>query len=311
MLAARQKLNGAARAQIGEVQRARMLTAAVDVVAELGYPGMSVARVTTRAGVSRRTFYDLFEDREDCFLAVFDVAVARATRVARDAAVGERAWRGQVRAGLAALLQFIGDEPVLSGLVIVDALGAGPNILQRRAQSLETIITVIDRGRSELKAGSGPPPLTAEGITGAVLSVLHARLLEGEPVIGLLNPLMAMIVMPYLGQAAATKELSRPVLKMRARTRVVRDPLDGLDIRITYRTLRVLAAIAAHPGASNREVADSADVHDQGQISKLLARLQQHCLIANTGAGQDHGEPNAWTLTPQGKEVERATRLGG
>jgi AcrR family transcriptional regulator len=73
------------------VQRARLLAAAVAVIGDLGYQGMSVARVCARAGVSRRTFYDLFEDREDCFLEVFEEAVARFAVVARDAVSGELA----------------------------------------------------------------------------------------------------------------------------------------------------------------------------------------------------------------------------
>lgn len=77
-------------------------------------------------------------------------------------------------------------------------------------------------------------------------------------------------------------------------------------MRITYRTLQVLATIAATPGASNRQIADGAGVHDQGQISKLLTRLERLGLVHNTGAGQPQGAPNAWTLTPQGQQVEQA-----
>jgi AcrR family transcriptional regulator len=103
-------LNGASGVGMGEVQRLRMLNAAVEVVSELGYGGMSAARVASRAGVSRRTFYEVFSDREDCFLAVFDDAVARAAAAVRDATVEVVGWRDQVRAGLSRLLQFIGDE---------------------------------------------------------------------------------------------------------------------------------------------------------------------------------------------------------
>jgi AcrR family transcriptional regulator len=303
-----QSLNGAARAQMSEIQRARMLTAAAEVVAERGYHRMSVARVTGRAGVSRRTFYDLFEDREDCFLTLFDEALARATKVAEDGAGGAESWRDQVRAGLSALLQFIGDEPVSGSLLLVGALGAGPKVLERRAQRLETLKTIVDRGRSQAKTGHDPPPLTAEGVVGAVLSVLHARLLEPEPgsFMELLNPLMAMIVLPYLGQAAATKELKRPVPKTRspASPRPVSDPFEDLGMRLTYRTLRVLAAVAAQPGASNREVGEHAGIIDQGQMSRLLARLQTLGLIHNTGQGQTKGEPNAWNFTPKGQAVQ-------
>jgi DNA-binding MarR family transcriptional regulator len=117
---------------------------------------------------------------------------------------------------------------------------------------------------------------------------------------------MAMIVLPYLGRAAAAKQLERPTPKVSRVRRSSRDPLEGLDIRLTYRTIRVLAAIAANPGASNREVADAAEIQDQGQISKLLTRLEHHNLIHNTGQGHARGEANAWTLTAKGQEVERA-----
>ncbi len=296
---------------MSELQRARLLTAAVQVVSELGYRGMSTARVSSRAGVSRKTFYDLFGDREDCFLAVFDDTVTRIAAVAGPAYEGEGRWREQVRAGLSRILEFIGDEPLLGALVIVDALGAGPNVLQRRARWLETLSHIVDQGLSEVKTGAGPPPLTAEGVVGAVLSVLHARLLEHNdaPMLELLNPLMAIIVLPYLGSVAAAKEFERPLARVR-RTPVgpVGDPLDGLGTRVTYRTLQVLAAVAARPGASNRQVADAAGIQDQGQISKLLARLQGLGLTANAGQGQAKGESNAWTLTAKGEEVERAIR---
>ncbi|HZL48773.1 MAG TPA: helix-turn-helix domain-containing protein, partial [Solirubrobacteraceae bacterium] len=163
----------------------------------------------------------------------------------------------------------------------------------------------------EVKPGREPPSLTAEGIVGAVLGVLHARLLERDPrpMVELLNPLMATIVLPYLGQTAARKELARPTPEARpALPRPARYPLDDLHMRITYRTLRVLAAVAALSGESNREIADHAGISDPGQISKLLARLQSHGLVQNVARAQGKGERNAWTLTEKGERVERATR---
>ncbi len=76
-------------------------------------------------------------------------------------------------------------------------------------------------------------------------------------------------------------------------------------MRLTYRTVRVLVAIATVPGASNREVSDAAGVADQGQISKLLVRLERLGLIENVGEGHARGEPNAWQLTAKGQDVER------
>ena len=200
----------------------------------------------------------------------------------------------------------------------------------------EMLAAIVDRGRDTAakngRAGSPPssllpPSLTAEGTVGAVLSVIHARMLghDRRPLLELLNPLMGMIVLPYLGRAAAARELARPAPKSpshrvasgsgawthRQYGEVGRgDPLEGLNMRLTYRTLMVLAAIAAEPGASNRRVADAAGVHDQGQISKLLGRLEKLGLIENSGNGQPRGEPNAWTLTPKGHQVEQALTTG-
>lgn len=78
-----------------------------------------------------------------------------------------------------------------------------------------------------------------------------------------------------------------------------------VEIQLTYRTLRVLAAVAAEPGLSNNEVSERAGITDQGQISKLLARLVGRDLIKNTGEGQAKGGANAWLLTRKGKELLR------
>jgi AcrR family transcriptional regulator len=298
-----------------------MLSAIVEVASERGAAGVTVAHVVARSGVSRRTFYELFSDREDCFLAAFDDGIARIANEVipayeddgrtQGAPGTQRAhsWREKIRAALVALLQLLDYEPGMGRLVIVETLGAGPKALELRRRVLAQVITAVDEGRLEAKGSDGPPPLTAEGIVGGVLAVLHGRLLEKNPgrLIELAGPLMGMIVLPYMGPAAARKELDRPVPKASARPRPVNsDPLRELEMRLTYRTVRVLMAIGAHPGVSNRRVGDAAGISDQGQISKLLKRLRRLGLIENKGAGAARGEPNAWTLTERGREVHGA-----
>jgi AcrR family transcriptional regulator len=312
---------------VAEIQRARVLAAMVDVVAERGAANVTVARVVARSGVSRRTFYELFEDREDCFLAAFDDAIARIAGEVVPAYEHPGPWRAKIRAALIALLQFLDYDPGMGRLVIVEVLGAGPKALERRRRVLAQVITIVDEGRREGKKGDGPPPLTAEGVLGGVFSLIHSRLLEGRdgPLVGLVNPLMSMIVLPYLGPAAARRELTlpgtpfgahpeghrqageRPVPKAPARPRPVNgDPLRDLGMRLTYRTVRVLMAVGANSGSSNRAVADGAGIKDQGQISKLLARLQGLGLIENSRDGQANGLANVWTLTERGREVHGA-----
>jgi len=300
---------------VTQIQRSRMLAAAVEAVEDVGYARMTVAQVIGRARVSRKTFYDVFTDREDCFLAAFEQAMGQAHLIAKEAYESESTWRDGIRAALARLLMFMDEEPGLAKLCIVEALGAGERVLDRRAKVLDELAEVIDRGRSITNATREPPEVTAEGVVGAIFAVLHTRVLEHdkERLTDLLGSLMSMIVLPYLGARAAGRELSRPPLEIpnetRARTPARhKDPLEGLNMRLTYRTVRVLMVIAEHPGASNREIAEGSGIVDQGQISKLLNRLARLKLVENLGEGQEKGAANAWHLTARGAQVERATR---
>jgi AcrR family transcriptional regulator/DNA-binding MarR family transcriptional regulator len=296
-----------ARDQVDEIQRSRVLGALGEVVADHGVGAATVAQIVARAGVSRRTFYELFADREECFLAAFDDAVAVAARRVAPAFQAEGRWRERVRAGLLALLAFLDEEPALGELCVVHALGAGPDALEHRARVVRALVAAVEEGRSEARQGHDVAPLAAEGAVGAVLAVLHTRLSRqtGEPLSALAGPLMSMIVLPYLGSAAADRELARPAPKpaVAKRKRVREDPLQDLDMRLTYRTVRVLMAIAARPGASNRHVGGAAGIADQGQTSKLLQRLEHLGLIQRPAVGGGKGEPNAWMLTPRGQQL--------
>jgi AcrR family transcriptional regulator len=309
---------GAGREQVSKIQRARILAAMTEVAAERGAANVTVAHVVARSGVSRRTFYELFEDREACFLAAFDDDAARIAARVLPAYNGERRWHARIRAGLAALLGFLAEDPEAGRLCVVESLAAGPRALERRERVLAAVRGALDAGRSEARSGQhAPPPLSAEGVVGALSAVLHARLAQpdagGEGSFAqLLNPLMAMVVLPYLGSAAASRELNRPLPPSPARARGHgKDPLRQLDMRLTYRTVRVLLAIERAPGASNRQLADAAGVADQGQISKLLSRLRTLGLTENVGVGPVKGEPNAWRLTAKGRQVSCAIQNTG
>ncbi len=296
------------RGHVGEIQRARMIAAMIDVVSERTRANATVAHVVARSGVSRRTFYEVFEDFEDCFLAALDQSVAQASEYVLGAYDPSARWRVRIRAALVGLLEFLEDEPGMGRLCIVETLGAGRRVHERRMRVIDTVTATVDEGRKEAKAARSLPPLTAEGVVGGVLSVLHARLVAGsnEPLRELTGPLMGMVVLPYLGPAAAQKENATATPPRQPRERAAsKDPLRDLQMRLTYRTVRVLLAIAESPGRSNREVGAAAGIDDQGQISKLLSRLERLGLIENAGAGQVRGAPNAWTLTERGVEVER------
>ncbi len=156
------------------------------------------------------------------------------------------------------------------------SLGGGAEVLSRRAEVLGKLAEVVDRGGTEGAAGRAQPPaLIAEGVVGAVMSVIYSQL-QGEedeqPLTDLFGVLMNLILLPYLGPSAARRELTRPMPKIQTGTESLRPggvsgdgTGGGPHIRLTYRTARVLTAIAESPGASNREVAARAGVVDQGR----------------------------------------------
>ena len=226
-----------AGAPVTEAERARLLDATVAAVDQRGYRELTVQVLARRAGVSRRVFYDLFRDREDCFLAAFDRGVDALAFAATPAWRAQREWAARIRACLAVLLERLDEDPALARLVFVEAFAAGPRVLARRALIVDELIELIDEGRLGSAAPRYLPPLAAAGIVHGVFGLIHSRLCSSlspsapvtrissrrggaihpglrasedspaPPLADLLNPLMAMVVLPYRGRAAAGREL--------------------------------------------------------------------------------------------------------
>ena len=191
------------------IQRERLLAAMLVTVNELGYRALTVQDVLSRAGVSRPTFYEQFEDKEDCFLAAFERSAQRLRRHVNEAVAGvEGSWRERLRCGLEALLQFIADEPSGARAVIVEARASSPAGLRRRDDLLDHFATCIDAvARKDLQ--EPPSGIAAAGVVGGIESLLYARLQKEEAadLEALLPSMMYFAVLPYEGHEAAAEEL--------------------------------------------------------------------------------------------------------
>lgn len=304
--------SGPRRSHLAGVQRTRILSAMAEVCARRGVARATVSEVVLRAGVSRRTFYELFTDCEDCLLATLERSVLLASERLQGACARpfER-WPERVRAGLIELLAFFEEEPYVAWLLLVGWLGAGERALERRCELVAQLTAAFTRQQGPDLTSSELSTLTAEATIAGVLTALHTRLLGGKgPLLELANSLMGMIVLPYLGTAAARRELQRPLVLSPSSIKPAVGR-DGVNIRVTYRTIRVLDAIATHPGASNRTIGDLAGIRDQGQVSKVLRRLRERGLIANGGGDRSKGLANAWTLSARGQELWVALGIEG
>lgn len=300
-------------ALVSEFQQSRILTAALEEAAKCGYELTNVTAIVSHAGVSRKTFYELYESREGCFSALFREAVTQVAELVGPLYTdGEGPWSERIRTALCSLLEFLEGNRDLGAFVLEYAAESVNGDVESRAWLLERLRRVIEDGSAQAPVRHASSPLMAEVVVGGVLAVLHSRLqVRSGSLMALVNPLMWTIVLPHLGPAAAAAELQRSVPKLtpvRRPTKPAADPLEDLEMRVTYRTARVLASVAEGPGRSNVEIGADAEVFDAGQISKLLARLEGYGLIENLGAGHVHGAPNEWRITRRGVEVDRAIR---
>jgi AcrR family transcriptional regulator len=196
------------------IQRLRLLAAMIKTVTEIGYNTLTVQNVLTRAGISRPTFYEQFEDKEDCFLAAFDAAAARMQgRLEAAVADAGTSWRERLRSGIAELLRFIVEEPEEARMVIVEARASSPAGLRRRDEMLDRYAACIDALiRDDLD--QSPSAIAAAGVVGGIESVLYARLQKGETdqLDSLLPSLMYFAVLTYAGEKVAGGELDDPAL---------------------------------------------------------------------------------------------------
>lgn len=201
-------------------QRERILAAVAEVVSMVGYVQASVEDIVTTAGVSRRTFYDNFRNKEDAFLSAYDATTARLEEALQQAFSEHSDFASRARACLSTLLDFVASEPALADMCIVEVMAAGPEALERRNRAARAFTGLIERAASESRGTAQPTALTAETIVGGVYEVVYSRVLEGrgEELPSLLPDLTYTVLLPYLGHQAASRE-RRKIQRSAARTR--------------------------------------------------------------------------------------------
>jgi AcrR family transcriptional regulator len=193
---------------IARSQRERLLEAAVRVVAAKGYGATTVADLTRGAGISRTTFYELFEDKEACFLAAYDGAVDALVRRVGAAYEAEEGWPRRARAGLAALLEALASEPDVARLALIDVGAAGPAAQRRYRAALQRLTPFFEEGRDFAPGGRNLPANTSRMAIGAVAGLISDELAEerAEDLPNLLSEVLFATLVPYIGPEAAARE---------------------------------------------------------------------------------------------------------
>ncbi len=194
---------------VNSPKREKILEGMLEATGAEGYDATSVRTVLDRTGLYRQAFYDNFADKDACYLAALELGIGRLEAVMMRAAASEESWRGKLRAGLGALLDYLDAEPDFGRGVIVEVHAAGPDALARRAEALKRAADFIDLARVEADEDESPPQIAPEGIVAGIHAIVHSRLSTGaeEGFRGLLPEFMYFAVLPYFGAEAASAEM--------------------------------------------------------------------------------------------------------
>lgn len=191
-------------------QRERLIAGIAEAVAEHGYSGTTIAHITRHAAVSRRTFYEHFASKDECFVAAYDTVMSELReRVGQAFDDESEDWPHAIKAGIQAMLQFLAAESNLARLCMVEALVAGPVVVERYDAAIQSFVPYFSSGRE----GRSPEvlerlsPTTEEALVGGMVSLISRRIIAGKTaeLENLLPDLVEFTLTPYVGSAEAAK----------------------------------------------------------------------------------------------------------
>jgi AcrR family transcriptional regulator len=193
------------REVIARSQRERLLEATMRVVAERGYAATKLADLTAEAGISRSTFYELFADKEACFLAAYDHAAEGLIGAVTAAYETQSSWPAGMRAALARLLEAVAAEPALARLGLLDVGAAGPAAQQRYLAAVKRVTPLFEEGRDFAPGGRALPANTSRMAIGGVLGLVAEALVvdNAAKLPQFLDVVLAAALRPYLGDEVA------------------------------------------------------------------------------------------------------------
>jgi AcrR family transcriptional regulator len=199
--------HGLPREFIAQNQRERIITALVDTVAERGYNATTVAHITKAASVSRRTFYEHFAGKEECFLAAYEMVTDHIRESMQVAAEAFEEWPQKVRVALATMLRFLAGEPELARVCMIEPIAAGGEIAARHRASMQGFVEILKAGRPEHTGERPLPEATEATLVGGIVSLIVREINADrtEQLERLLPDLVELTLAPYLGGEEAAR----------------------------------------------------------------------------------------------------------
>jgi AcrR family transcriptional regulator len=204
--------HGIPREVVAESQRDRILKAMTIAAGRSGFRDAHITEVVHRAGVSRRTFYEHFKGKEECFAAAYARSMEQLWQLTlRDFEVEEQ-WVDGLRAGLRAMLGALARRPEVASVCFVEVLAAGPLAAQQRDEAMRKLLPLFESAPTDVSRALRIFEALGLGRVADLGAVLHREIAAGRvaELPGLLPELMYVMVLPFLGPEAAARELERP-----------------------------------------------------------------------------------------------------
>lgn len=190
-------------------QRERLIAGLAEAVAENGYSATTIAHITRHAAVSRRTFYEHFSSKDECFVAAYDTVMAELSERIETAFAEASEWPLAVRSALEAMLDFLASEPNLARLSMVESLVAGPVVVERYDAVIRDLVPYLKAGRegASEEVLANLSPTTEEALVGGIVSLISRRIIAGQAaeLEALLPDLVEFALTPYIGSDEAGK----------------------------------------------------------------------------------------------------------
>jgi AcrR family transcriptional regulator len=195
--------HGLPRDFIAENQRERLLNGVVEAVAARGYNETTIGQITEAAKISRRTFYEYFKGKDDCFLAAYEMVDAHVHGSMLAAGDPAAPWPEQVRARLKTLLQILARDPAVARFYLVEPLAAGGDPARYR----DAMQLLAETVRPESTLADMDVEVRDQAMMGGVATLISRRLKSSGPEqLGVLLPdLTELVLAPYLGRDEARR----------------------------------------------------------------------------------------------------------
>ena len=196
--------HGLPRDFVAENQRERLLNGVVEAVAEHGFNETTIGKITDAAKISRRTFYEYFASKEDCFLAAYEMIDGHVRGAMLAAATPSEPWPEQVRARLAALLDVLSRDLAVARFFLIEPLAAGGEIAARYRDAMQLLAETI---RPQSPLSEMDVEVRDQALMGGIATLIARRLKAGEAgrLGELLPDLTELALAPYLGRDEARR----------------------------------------------------------------------------------------------------------